>query len=385
MGKNALIAIGCALVIIIADYLLSNLSFPIFDESESLNWFGYLNHKNTALGLEDAVVVNTGVDKALVPVKDEFGDTVGYAPITDRKALLSLLEIAEKAAPRYIIMDIRFEDGYETEIDSALFAKICALPNIVISDHRSADDYAIADSLLLSRSAMSDYRTNMFSGFSRYEYIQNGRESVALKVHHDLSGHDIKQWGVLFVSEGRLSYNMQFIPLPSAAAYRLNEDGEILFPYLTAHVLGMHSEEELVKMMKDKILVIGDFDNDVHQTYVGDFPGPLLHYYAFRQLEQGKNKISYIYLLSLFIVYFFISWFLLSGTDCIEIIGKKFRVKSPVALFLLSLVGWGALLYAIKITLYFTLGISFIASIPAFVFSSIEFFRSLARVRQKNN
>ena len=138
-GSRLAVAFACSLFIIFADYLLSNLSFPLFDESESLSLFAYLDSKNTPDESGEVLCVNTGVDLQLVPVLDDFGDTIGSAPITDRKALLRFLEIAETANPKYIILDIRFEKGFETDADSALFAKIHTLPRFVFANHRQRE------------------------------------------------------------------------------------------------------------------------------------------------------------------------------------------------------------------------------------------------------
>lgn len=377
MGRRIAISLVCAAIIFIADYLLSNLSFPLFDESESLNWFGYLSHRQTPDDFDDVMIVNTGIDKALVPVMDEFGDTIGHTPITDRDSLLKFLKIVEVSDPRFVFMDIRFEAGLVSENDSALFSTINSIPNILISDHREVDGYTLYDESLNEKTGMADYRSNMFSGFSRYEYIQEDKESMALKAHRLLTGTGMERYGPLYFSGHSLAYNMRFLPLPSNITVSRGEMGQVRYPYLSSEVLGMHSAEELGEMMKDRIVIVGDFDNDIHQTYVGNVPGPLLHYYAFKLLEKGEEKVSILYVVILFVVYSLVIYWILGNDNLLDRLIVRLKISAPVTIFLFSLLGWGTLLWLIKILLYFSLGISFIASIPAIVFSFVDFSKSL--------
>ena len=55
---------------------------------------------------------------------------------------------------------------------------------------------------------------------------------------------------------------------------------------------GIINEEELIKDMKGKIIVVGDFNEDLHDTYMGMQPGPYLTYTAYKYLAKGGNKLS---------------------------------------------------------------------------------------------
>lgn len=370
-GSRLLIALGCSLLIICADYLLSNLSFPLFDESESLSLFAYLDSKNIPDQSAEVFCVNTGLDNVLVPVTDEFGDTLGYTQITDRSALLRLLEIAGTSHPKYVFLDIRFEKGLDSETDSALFAKMRSMPGFVFAHHRTINGYELADSSLLDNAALADYRSNMFSGFSRYEFIQGDEESVALRIYRELDGGYLKKRGPLYLSDGGISYNMQFIPLPANPSSPYGPEGHIRYPYLTSQVFGEHSDDELRAMMHDKIIIIGDFDNDIHQSYVGDMPGPLIHYYAYRFLRDGRQRVNIFYIIILLVAYTIIAYALLGDDDPTERITNFLGIKSPAGIFLFSFLSWGTVLTALKIFLYLTYKISYIASIPTIVFSII--------------
>lgn len=361
----------CSIVVIAADYLISNLSFPLLDESEPLTLLGLLQHGQNTEDYDSVFFINTGIDKQLAPV-ESFDSIVGHIPITDREALLKFLNIAEGSGYKYIIMDIRFEEGLHTPADSALFSKIASLPLISISDHRADDEYSIADSVLMPRAAMADYRSSMYSGFTRFEFLQDGRESVPLRVYRELTGKGMEQKGPLYFSDGKLCYNLQFVRMPIEAAEKYGRWGEVKYRYLSANILWDYPPEELRGMMKNKIVIIGDFDNDVIQTYIGDVPGPLVLYYSYKVLERGAHRVNLIYMLSLFVIYTLVCYCILSGGNVIRKITEKLKITSPLTLFILSLGGWGLLLGFIKVIVYLTLGLSYIALLPSLMFSLLE-------------
>lgn len=384
-SRNALrccVALAVALLIVVADYLASNLSFPLLDASESLSLFGYLAQDKEDDSLSDAVCVNVAVDKQLIPIVDEFGDTIGNVPATDREKLLDFLKVTAQSNYKYVFLDIRFEKGLTTAVDSALFSTIISMPRLVFSTHRADGEYEMADSAMYIKSALADYRNNMFSGFTRYEFIQDGEESVALRIYRDLTGKTICRCGPIYLSDGALCYNMQFVPMPSNLVFPYGEHGEIRYPYLGAQLMDMHSDAELKEMMDDKIVVIGDFDNDLHQSYIGDVPGPLISYYAYRLLSLGGHKVNYWYIALLMLIYTVIAYSLMRSETLTATVMQKLGVESPWVLFLLSFLGWEFVLTILKILFYIIFNISFIATLPTAAFSLISLLKSIGEVRR---
>lgn len=377
-----------SVALVTADYFLSNLSFPLLDASESLWWFGWSAQKREDAGFSELLCVNVGLDKDLAVVRDEYGDIIGHAAITDRAKLLDFLQVAATADYKYLFLDIRFEKELETEADSALFAQMRALPRFTFSTHRSTNGYELADSTLIGQSSRADYRSNMFSGFTRYEFLQDGQESVALRMYRDLTGSTIRRCGPVYLSGGRPCYNLQFVPMPSNLLFPYGKHGEIRYPYLGSQVMGMHTDDELAGMMKDRIVIIGDFDNDLHQSYIGEVPGPLISYYAYRLLKDGGHCVNPAYVLILLLVYSLIAYSLLYFRSWTRKWMELLRCKSPLSIFLLSMLSWEAVLLLLKAVLYLIFGISFIAVIPSFVFSLFALWKSYMEIRdeaKKNN
>jgi len=363
-------AVMIAILLIVADYLLSNMTYPLLDSSESLSPYAYIIEDKEDT-FNDIVCVNVAYDKELTTVYDEFGDSLGRTAITDRSTLLRFLDIAAGSSYRYIFIDIRFESGMETPSDSALFCRIKSLPNLVFSTHRGLEN-AIEDSALNAKSAYADYRHKRLSGFSRYEFLQDGNESVALRMYRELNGGEIHPC-LLGHADGRhLCHNSLFISIPLSVTEPYGPDGEIRYPHLGSQLLIKYSADELKQLLDDKIVLVGDFENDTHSTLIGDVPGPLLSYYAYRALSNGNHKVNYVLYFSLFIIYTCIALTLFGKSPI------KFKVKKPILTLVLSFIGWGIVLWSLKIILFIIFSLDFCATIPAAVFSLISFYKKIS-------
>lgn len=123
--------------------------------------------------------------------------------------------------------------------------------------------------------------------------------------------------------------------------------------------------------MDGKIVLVGDFDNDVHSTFTGDVPGPLLSYYAYRALAAGDHKVNFGLYIFLAAIYFGIALTLLGKMPL------RIHVKRPFLLLALSFVSWGVILWALKIVLFITCSLDFCATLPAAAFSIISFYRKI--------
>lgn len=368
-----LISVG----LVVLDYGIQNITYPFLDSSALMAWVDRIPPatKKEYFDENDVTYVNFSKDKALAPVV-AFGDTVGEDVITDRETLLRFLKLADGSGYRYIFLDIRFEKEHETPYDSALFQCIATMPRLIVANHRSIDGYEIADSILLNKAAFADYRGSMFSGFTRYEFLQDGQRSVALRMFKDIDGHDIqKHWYGYSTEKGfpHLCYNLKYIPLPDilhkSGQERIVGDiyGEkVRYPYAGSSILNpdrISEKEARENLLRDKIVIVGDFDNDLHGTYIGEVPGPVLSFAAYKYLHAGLHKVTWWYTLILFLLYFLITLTILT----IRRLSDFFK-KTTYWHFVLSLLGLGALFFIIKVLLYKFFLISMVMILPTFIF-----------------
>jgi hypothetical protein len=393
-----IIAAVISFLLVVADYAIQNYTFPLFDDVSKIALFDYLLgnkiEKKKKFFNEDSVTyVNFAKDKVLVPVKDIFGHTIGSDVITNRETLLRFLELADSSDYKYIFLDVRFEKGYETPYDSALFARIETMPRLIIATHRKNGNYEIADKNLLSKAAYADYRGPILSGFTRYEFLQDHHRSVALQMLYDIDKQDITKCWYGYRTGKWPCYNLKYIPFPhylfkgdttNVSDFTFKE--KIRYPYAGSMILNrrLFSTEDVIKnLLNDKIIVAGDFDNDLHGTYVGEIPGPVLSFAAYQYLHAGLHKVQIPYLVFLFILYFIIIYLIFLSGDHIA----NFIENKPVLHFFLSLFSLTSLFLIVKIILYGCFLISMVMIVPSLAFwvVSIISYTWFEREIYKNN
>ncbi|MCH5224667.1 MAG: CHASE2 domain-containing protein [Muribaculaceae bacterium] len=360
----------------VADYFITNFSYPLLDAVDSIMIYDFFN-KNGDAPDSEIFYANVGYDKKLIPVKDEFDDEIGKTAITDRKLLAEYLDLIRDAGYKYIFLDIRFEEGTESEDDSLLFSTLAKTERLAFSLHNDLISF-VPDSLL-HKGAYSDYRGNFRDGFIRYELLQNNHESSAWRLYSELDGgHEMTSRGISYFDNGNLAYNMVF---PSF--YRNDTEHEGEMGREKYHYLGFElntDSKALLEGAKDRIVVIGDFENDKHQTYMGEVPGPLLTIRTYQALKKGVHRFSWICFGITSAVYFCILYLLLGKYDINNKICKALKIKSKGLVFVISFIGWGFLLASVKLTLYAIFDIVFVAWLPALVFSTVSYINQYSKI-----
>lgn len=307
-------------VIIIFTYVMGNSGYPLPGETGALKQItDYKKFLGMQIGnVPDSILfINVCYDKALVPY-EENEVPVGNTIITDREKLLQFLTKAKEANNyRYIFMDVFFEEGMVTEYDSALFNTIVSMDRIVIPKHKGVN---MCDSILNQKAANADYATTWQAlTFSRYQYLHDDEESVALKIYQDRFGSDIKKhWGGLWYTDnGRLCQNSATLLLPvRITGSLLDEEGQVRernYIYLSADLLDLDEVMPVSEQIDDKLIVIGDFKSDVHSTFLGSQPGSSILFNGYIALSQGAHLVNWLYMGILFVIYIIIGLFYLSG------------------------------------------------------------------------
>ena len=351
-------------------YIQSNL--PVFtgENLEYFSWIELLKSKIRGIEGNDSIqplYVNVAFDKQLVDEIDEFGDTIGNNVITDRRKLLDFMRILRTSGNyRYIILDIRFEKGVNTELDSALFAEISSMDRIVVAKHRDMEDRA---PLLLPKLALADYTTTILStNFVRYEYVHDGMPSMPLYAFRELTGKDIIKRGLFYTCGGKLCYKSLFIHFTTDEDFEreLNEDNIYKWENLGHDIL--NNKEYTSEKINGKCVVIGDFINDVHDTYVGKRPGPTINFYAFRALLNGEHFVSIPITLFFVLLYFLIS-IALFGDGLLEKLPVIRKSHSKILHFILHLMEYTVVLSSITIFLYLFYDVTVSILLPSLYFS----------------
>ena len=370
-----------AIAILLLNYLAGNWIGFLFDDSPMLSIVNSILPERD-FSDEDVIYFNVGLDKELVAIRDEAGDSIGSAVITNRNTLLTFLNLAAQADYKYIFMDIRFEKYFNTPTDKQLFDKIASMPRIVISTHSEMELSEIADSALVAKTAYADFLSTFFSGFSKYAYRQYDKESVALRMYRELDRGNIARIGPFFFSGLRLCNNQQFLTFSQDDVV----DSESIlskYPAFGGEILTLLTTEEIVAQMNDKIVVVGDMQSDVHGTYAGEVPGPILNVRAYHDLHNGLHKVNFVLVLILLVIYSLISYFILFRRhESKPTYVRRFMIRYPLLSFLCLCLGWATVLFALSIIVFCIFRTSIIILIPSLFFSAMSMPRDFKDFRQ---
>ena len=371
--KIALLFSLCNVVLLLTlSYFLNNQ--PLFT-GEDLDQYAWMEWIKDKLGISPdvdanaALFVNVAYDKQFVDKYDDYGMTIGNSDVTDRSKLLAFLKILHKTgAYKYIILDIRFEKGYNVpEVDSLLFAEILNMRNIVIANH---SDIELADSSLIKKAAISDYYATITkTNFARYQYNYYCVESVPLYAYHELTGNTINKHGWLYTCNSRLCYNSLFVHFPIAKWNEYDEQQSKVYYNLGSDILDNYSDSDLKKLTEGKCVIIGNMVEDVHDTYSGLKPGSVITYYAFQELMRGHHFVNYFMMLFLAILFFLISLSLFETNPIISRLPFIRNSHSRIIHFMLDFVGYSLVLALSMIILYIIFGIATSIVLPSAYFA----------------
>ena len=376
---------------------------------EKVSFFSHLDRftKAKEIKLQDtAFFVNVSQDIQLV-YKNPQIPRDGYVAITDRRKLFHFLQKIERDSInyKYILMDIRFEKGYETEYDDSLYAQIQQMPRLVIASHKwsdSGEEFVIADSILLEKCGMSDYtQYSIMTNFSRYTFLQNRKPSIALKMYDELNHQEtsIKQWRnwpvyftkghlcinspLMFLSGTVLNFEKYMMLQASIEEERLQNGLETGMEAESAKLDSKHGNyyfylnlggdfvenEHRMKVkwngdLEDKVIIIANFEDDVHDTYVGKVSGAYITWMAYQYLCNGNHVLSWGFVLLNFFCYVFVFWFLCFINQLTKNSKYANKESSQHKLSLLRWLGSYFLLYLITSGLYYFMQFRFNVVIP---------------------
>ena len=277
-------------------YWTMNYQIPISAEKAKLQFFeAYrLSHwPREDSNLTDSVImIDTHYDQQFVMEKDPYSSLEnGLVPVVDREKLLRCLEyLKQRKEYKYILLDIFFDKAVRQDADSTLYKTIASMPRLLLA---KPQDIPIADPCLAPKTGRVQYKTALWENdFVKYPFSYEGEKSLSLMMYEDKTGRTIKKWGPLYWDKG-LARNSIILTYPNVD---LDERS----------FLGGSDDYPIEEVLKDacgKYILIGDFEDDLHNTFLGEIPGTLINFYAFLALFHGHHKIGIGMFFSLLLVF----------------------------------------------------------------------------------
>ena len=340
--------------------------------------------KRLILPLEDFpprerfLFVTLSWDKKLIEKSDADGFPIGYQPITDRKKLADFFSILAKKPDnhKFVICDVFFKDP--SPDDSLLVASINKVPNVLCSYHKGDDDQPEYPALNVPR-GLSDYETAQNGTFVKFKLVQNDTlRSLPLLMYEKIYRKKFKE-GLWCDSLGGTPILNAFILDHRIRNFQLQTDTMYSRIYFGEELL-MLPEEEIYAMTKDRIVIMGDFeDQDIHETVYGDTPGPLILLNAFLAIEAGDNRLSMWFLVFILTGYTLVSFKCFSENDLIERWVEKWSARSSFLGLALGVVSYALVLIVMSVISYFLfnvhLTILLLALYMNFLEKAVKFFR----------
>lgn len=246
-------------------------------------------------------------------VKTTYTENAGTVAVTDRMKLDTLFNFLadNNNQHKYLLCDIRFTD--KTQDDSFLNRSVQRLDKYICPSHLNVFDEE-EPSVINVNTGIADYVTYE-ALFSKMLLSYNNRKSLPLKMYEECSDKKLnyKQKNLGLCDHSILSWMPNSL-FPKFYITKEKEKANEMSLNAATAFIRLQGKAFYDNMIHDKIIVIGDFDNDVEPTAIGRLPGTLILLNAFLTLKEDRyNAVTGI--IFLFISYFAISYYFFYFSD----------------------------------------------------------------------
>lgn len=298
--KKWIISVVHAILLMAFSLFWLNSSYTYGDEKLLVKWSSIF--KKVVLQIDedplkkDYLFINLAYDKALIPREEGTGKEI----ITDRQLLADFFEVLKKhqdSVP-YTVCDVLLKGN--SEADSALKVSVKGLHRIVFPAQLS--DSGKTESLAIQvPAAIADYEM-VKGGFLKFKLFQNKTvPTLPVYMYQELSGKRIQpRFGWYF--QGYKPVMNSLIIDYQIRTHELMDEGE--YPIINLSELMLLPEEVIANdFLKHRFIIMGDFNNDTHETIYGRTPGTLILLNVFLSLIKGQHLINIWWLIFILIAF----------------------------------------------------------------------------------
>lgn len=305
--KRWLIALLHGLFLFAASWVWLSSSASYGNEALLIKWASVI--KRTVLQIDedppakDFLFINVAHDKELIASEEFLGKEV----ITDRAKLAAFFEIikAGNNPHTFILCDV-FLKG-DSPNDSVFAASVKGLNNAVFPVHFSENDSVEKPKFDLSY-AIADYKTTG-DAFLKFNMVQQkSLPSVPVFMYNTLDSGRIRTGKFVNTDNGWPIFNNTVIDFP-IRAYEVIEAKE--YPVVNLSELSVLPPEVVIdEYLKNRIILIADFEHDIHATIYGNTPGTIILLNTYLMLKSEYHIVSVWWILLMIIIYTVLSYFL---------------------------------------------------------------------------
>lgn len=295
------------------------------DETFLVKWTSLIKKKVFNLddkpNPDEVLFVDISSNKTTVPLLNEFEEYSDYhrKVITDRTHLAEFLALIQpyKSSIKHIFLDILFED--QTEEDSLLQTQLNQLGGKILIAATINKKGKYTKPVFESANALTTYQTTQGMFLKFPIYFGDSLKTVPLVLYEKIDGAKFeRKWGINWLN------NIPALPTPIVdfkvrptdfqTAINLNEKNFAIQQLGTILELSMMMDDtDIAAYFENKIIIVGDFKNDVHSTIFGTMPGSLILYNAYLTLKGGEYRISWAWIGYMLLCFWGLSYVAFTG------------------------------------------------------------------------
>ena len=366
----------CGLLILLLTWLYQNYDFTFSVEDKFFKRFSFLKddwYRSKSDYKAAFVFINTGKDLALM----DYGNVA----VSDRDKIYKLLANINNLAskPVYTVLDLQFYYPFTINegVDSLLQQEINKSRNLVIPVVKDDKD-EIKNPIYKASYATSDY-TTYGAGFNKFVILKShSLPSIPIVMQQQIQKAKYKSnflfstcnnnlclsaiWPTYFLNNGMVRKNEK----PEVAQFY--NIGEML--------LDMESNPSNYRtFFENKIVMVGNFEEDVHITPVGKMSGPVLLANIYLSLLNRQHIVRTGYLVLLLIFFSALSYIALFSEIPQVKLNMKILFSSYLNGFLKTYVTYFGCMILLSLLLILIYDMPVGLFLPPFLFSGIEYIR----------
>ena len=279
---------------------------------------------------------------------------------------------------RYVVLDIQFYYPYSINqsIDTLLQQEINKNDQLIIPIIK-ADSGRYKQPLYKTQYGFSGYTTYGF-GFNKFKiWDHDSIHSIPVLLHEKLNKAHYKSgtlkttcnghlcftaiWPSFYLTDKQVKENTS----PLTQSYNL---GELM-------ILLEANPADYEKVLKDRIVIIGNFADDNHYTPVGAMSGPVLLANIYLSLLNNEHMVSYFFLFILWISFSLLTY--MAWYDKMPEFKFKFKfIFSPdLVKFISGYLSYFGSMFFLSLTALIFFNMHVALFLPSFIFAGIEYIR----------
>ena len=398
MAKKIIISLLSGLIILAITWKYQNYDFSLSVEDSFMKKMFLLKeniYATPSKAKADFVFINTGKDLALVEdTLQEYGQVV----VSDREKIYRFLAHLNTlpVKPLFSVIDIQFYFPYtkDLRVDSLLMNELAKNDKLLIPILKIDGEY-YKNPLYKTRYAYSNYRT-FGPTFNKFR-IMNEEEiaSIPLILHQSINNAVYKDGFFFPTCNGRLclsalwpnyylkndditglNYHANVQEIKKDIPPRRQENVSAQYYNLGEILLDLDTDKEkYASFFAGKIIIMGNFDADIHLTPVGKMAGPILLANIYLSLLNGQHIISswlLIVLMLAFSALSYVAWF--SKIPELKF-NFKFLFSSYLEKFIRGYISYFGCMFFLSILVLLFFNVQVALFLPSFIFTGIEYIR----------